>query len=1376
MSRTVAWNIKGVDFDAREAAREAANREGVSLGEWLNEVISERAAELGESPEDFDDDDRLRAVARRLSRMSVGATDKTRRRVDQARARDDQARARDEQARARDDFDEPPRGRRATGARSRAREEFRDDAPRAARREPPRDRGREVAFDPGRAEQFLERAIESFDRRAARAGERTERALAEMSTMIETAQERAVDDGEALNVIADRLADIERRIARSGGKDDSAPIRGALSRLEQRLEDLSQRQPVAEDAGIREIEDKLAEIAARLQKKPETDGADDRLVRIEDRLSNLATKLEAPKAAVAPAPERRPFVDAVAEIAARQRQLDGFRAFEPRPPREPVAPFDARKPAPPSESELRLAGVLERLERKLDQPPPPPAPAPEASNAALLGLQGDIARMANHIEHLREDMARRAAAPSPLAAVEAPLDQIRREMAAVTRGLSELAPRASVSALERAMRDVSEKLEQARIVGAREVNLAPMEQLSDELRASLRQIDSRGAIQTLERDVRAIAAKIDALDIGGGVDPATVQAIHDQTRDMRDLLQRAAAAMPGPGAEREIAELAERVARSEGAGAADIARLIGELRAVVADPGAAQTLRAIDQRIESLAQRLDQAIAGAGKDDKLVAFGERLDMLQRAVAQSLAAPRAAQPDLRNIEAMVGDLADRIERAAEPGADHETVVALERQVERLAAKLEGVTDPAQPLASLQRAVTGLFDELESTRKAALEAAHAAAHEAADNAARQTVRLALSTMETPRAVDPAFVRELAELRTSQGASEKRTHATLTAVHETLERMVERLADFERHAARAPIAPPAAAPAHTPASPAAALSVAPAPPTPARERPRAAREPQAAEFAPMPAHAPTPTPSVAPADDFLIEPGGLRAPAPRKTHAAEAPAQASFIAAARRAALAAQTSAQDAVMEPSAASAGPGALDQARAIYEKRKRPILLGLAAVVMMIGAIQVVDFISPVAPPPAPKSGVKLGGVDETLKAAEPDAAAPVGAPRGPRVAQDEMQAPQAENRAPQAENRAPQAENRAPQAENRAPQADQRPPQADNRAPQAAVQAPQAQMKTAEVRSVGQKTDMRDVGPRDLTPRDGEPKASDPRNAAGPSGGLAPAAMQPAPAPMSVGPASASLPTMAQSRPAPRRVDAGVDGQPVGAIERADPKALAQTQTLAQRGDAAAQYDLAVRYADSARDYKNAAQWFEKSAAKGVAPAQYRLGVLYERGLGVERDTAQARQWYQRAADRGNARAMHNLAVLLADGGGKPEYADAAIWFRKASELGVKDSQFNLAILYARGMGVAQDFVESYAWFAAAAAQGDADAAKKRDEVASRLDPANLARARDTAAAFKARQPDQDANEVRASVATPAPAPAPAPFKPAPRSKVSTL
>ena len=70
----------------------------------------------------------------------------------------------------------------------------------------------------------------------------------------------------------------------------------------------------------------------------------------------------------------------------------------------------------------------------------------------------------------------------------------------------------------------------------------------------------------------------------------------------------------------------------------------------------------------------------------------------------------------------------------------------------------------------------------------------------------------------------------------------------------------------------------------------------------------------------------------------------------------------------------------------------------------------------------------------------------------------------------------------------------------------------------------------------------------------------------------------------------------------------------------------------------------------------------FERAAAHGLVPAQYRIGNLYEKGIGVSRDYALASLWYQRAAENGNARAMHNLAVLMAEGvQGNPDFRRGA-------------------------------------------------------------------------------------------------------------------
>lgn len=225
----------------------------------------------------------------------------------------------------------------------------------------------------------------------------------------------------------------------------------------------------------------------------------------------------------------------------------------------------------------------------------------------------------------------------------------------------------------------------------------------------------------------------------------------------------------------------------------------------------------------------------------------------------------------------------------------------------------------------------------------------------------------------------------------------------------------------------------------------------------------------------------------------------------------------------------------------------------------------------------------------------------------------------------------------------------------------------------------------------------------------------------------------------------------------------AGADMSPTGSIAGAAPSRqngfaafqagveILALKERAQQGDARAQYDFGLRLAEGrgvSQDQAGARDWFEKSADAGFAPAQYRLGAFYEKGVFGPRDAQKAVDYYQRAAMQGHVRAMHNLAVVLAEGvDGKPDYAAAAQWFRRAAEYGLRDSQYNLAVLYGRGLGAPQDFAQSYLWFALAAAQGDEEAARKRDELAARLAPAELDKAKKAVAEFRAKTPDPAIN-----------------------------
>jgi hypothetical protein len=76
-------------------------------------------------------------------------------------------------------------------------------------------------------------------------------------------------------------------------------------------------------------------------------------------------------------------------------------------------------------------------------------------------------------------------------------------------------------------------------------------------------------------------------------------------------------------------------------------------------------------------------------------------------------------------------------------------------------------------------------------------------------------------------------------------------------------------------------------------------------------------------------------------------------------------------------------------------------------------------------------------------------------------------------------------------------------------------------------------------------------------------------------------------------------------------------------------------------------------------------------AAEQGDATAQFRVGQIYEMGLGTSPDYSAAASWYRKAADQGNRAAAINLAVLYEKGLGVRQDATAALnLYRKAQGL----------------------------------------------------------------------------------------------------------
>jgi uncharacterized protein len=169
-------------------------------------------------------------------------------------------------------------------------------------------------------------------------------------------------------------------------------------------------------------------------------------------------------------------------------------------------------------------------------------------------------------------------------------------------------------------------------------------------------------------------------------------------------------------------------------------------------------------------------------------------------------------------------------------------------------------------------------------------------------------------------------------------------------------------------------------------------------------------------------------------------------------------------------------------------------------------------------------------------------------------------------------------------------------------------------------------------------------------------------------------------------------------------------------AYGRADyAEALRWARVAAEQGNADAQYNLGLMYANGQgvqENHAEAVRWFRLAADQGDAMAQYKVGLSYRNGWGLPKDYVEAARWNRLAADQGDAVAQLLMGLIYQRGEGVPQnQTEATRWYRLAAEQGNADAQYGLGVMYAFGSGVEVSQSDAVHWFSLAAEQGNIDA-----------------------------------------------------------------
>jgi TPR repeat protein len=153
----------------------------------------------------------------------------------------------------------------------------------------------------------------------------------------------------------------------------------------------------------------------------------------------------------------------------------------------------------------------------------------------------------------------------------------------------------------------------------------------------------------------------------------------------------------------------------------------------------------------------------------------------------------------------------------------------------------------------------------------------------------------------------------------------------------------------------------------------------------------------------------------------------------------------------------------------------------------------------------------------------------------------------------------------------------------------------------------------------------------------------------------------------------------------------------------------------------------------------------------KGLPAAQYHLGFMYGRGVGVEVDHTEASKWYRKAAEQGYAKAQSNLANMYRTGQGVPQDISKALdWYRRAAGQGDTMAMNHLGTIYALGTGVPKDLAQACQWFTLSAAAGNETGMKNSDYLMQRLSPEQIAECRQLVREWKEVYRDRGKEEVK--------------------------
>lgn len=976
----------------------------------------------------------------------------------------------------------------------------------------------------------------------------------------------------------------------------------------------------AGNAHIESMRDQLSQLVSRideLRAEPKPDNS-----HLQTSLEDLASRIDQWR--TEPRPEARKLQSRLDELATR---IDEWRGR----PQDDIAAI---------RNELAtLAASIERLSPQRLVGMVEDAMSGVADKAFRAYRDGLPDRLMEPLERVHEDV--RAVLREVVSTRGS--DRLTQEVGNIARRLDLLSSQGPDPAR---LDDIARETEAIKALVGQALRAQPLEGLAHQIEALGKQLEKfqRGAKGSDDRSV--LDAIRDVSDRVERIDPAvTLAAIESKLSAIGNVEVKLAAIGSMEDKLTEIARGMKKLAKdSQPLPQLDtIAERLERIDRVL-DNTRETPLAGLDtlaDRLDKIGSSLDRVASHKPQDNHNALIG-MIERLSERMEQVQTAPPVAHDQQDALVTMLERLSDRMDSVQNTTGDSAAFDALQDEIARLAKRMEQVGGAPSGLDNIERNVSDLFHQFDQARRDMREMAEMAATKAAQEAVRHAAKDESS--DTLAAEGLLLIkRDLNEFKTNQSEAERRTRGTLEALHSTLETLVSRLGEIETRERVAPALPPRAdirAETSMTAQRPASQSQQPARPAPTFE----------------PATRPAAQPAVI--DDSMadlpLEPG-MRPGQADNDGALSTDPRSNFIAAARRAAQAAADRSQAALEDekpagkpgkPVRGAKTPAVKDVGAGTTSfilRARRPILLGLAAVVFSLGALKVV-------------SNRNAAGIDSLpAKTDRPGVTSPNGSgeAEGPQTTGSIVKPPQAAEKSPQAGE---------------------------------AQTIPNNGIAIPSIGQAGVGTTFDTSGKRGQRLSDTSAISQTDPLTVGSIGADGSAR------PIETGRAAITeLMGMTSLKPQDRLREAALDGNVAALFEigsrYADGKGMPRDAKLAARwfeqaaaaGHGPSQYRLASLYREGKgvpKDSTLAFQWFDRAAAQGHVLAMHNAAVLLAEGVHGAPDYAGAALWFKRSAEYGIKDSQFNVAILFARGlGVNQDLGESYRWFAIAALQGDQDA-----------------------------------------------------------------------------------------------------